>query len=103
LRSLVDARLQGTAGTPSGAVSRQFLDTLQTVAAAVAKTGNATVESMNYRTGVMELQVRAPSADSLDSIRKLVVESGKLKAEIQSSNSVGEQIQGRIRISRSGA
>jgi general secretion pathway protein L len=102
LRALIDARLQGTGGTPGGA-SGQFLDTLQTVASAVAKTGNATVESMNFRSGIMELQVRAPSADSLDSIRKLVTEDGKLKAEIQSSNSVGEEIQGRIRISGKGA
>ena len=98
LRTLIDARLQGTGGAPAGA-SGQFLDTLRTVAGAVAKTGNATVESMNFRAGIMELQVRAPSADSLDSIRKLVTEDGKLKAEIQSSNSVGEEIQGRIRIS----
>ena len=103
LRALVDARLHGTSGATSGATSRQFLETLQTVAGAVAKTGNATVEGLNYRAGVMELQVRAPSADSLDSIRKLVTENGKLKAEIQSSNSVGEEIQGRIRISGNGA
>jgi len=103
LRALVDARLQGAGGVASGATGRQFLETLQTVAGAVAKTGNATVEGMNYRAGIMELQVRAPSADSLDSIRKLVTENGKLKAEIQSSNSVGEEIQGRIRISGNGA
>jgi general secretion pathway protein L len=102
LRTLIDARLQGTGGAPAAA-SGQFLETLQTVAGAVAKTGNATVESMNFRAGIMELQVRAPSADSLDSIRKLVTEDGKLKAEIQSSNSVGEEIQGRIRISGKGA
>jgi general secretion pathway protein L len=103
LRALVDARLQGSNGTPSAAGKQRFLATLQIVAGAVAKTGNATVEGMNYRAGVMELQVRAPSADSLDSIRKLVTENGDLKAEIQSSNSVGDEIQGRIRISVGGA
>jgi len=103
LRTLVDARLQGAGGTPSGGGKRRFLETLQTVAGAVAKTGNATVEGMNYRAGVMELQVRAPSAESLDSIRKLVTEESGLKAEIQSSNSVGDEIQGRIRISGDGA
>jgi len=103
LRSVVDARLEGAGGTPSGTGKRQFLETLKTVAGAVAKTGNATVEGMNYRAGVMELQVRAPSADSLDSIRKLVTENGGLKAEIQSSNSVGDEIQGRIRITGGGA
>ena len=50
----------------------------------------------------MELTLRVPSADSLDSIRKLVTEGGRLNAEIQSSNAEGEQIQGRIRITPAG-
>lgn len=103
LRGLVDARLKGGDSTASTAAARQFLETLRTVALAVAKTGNATIEGLNYRAGVLELQVRAPSADSLDTIRKLVVEAGKLKAEIQSSNAAGDQIQGRIRITGNGA
>ncbi len=103
LRRLVDARLQG-AGNPAGAAgSRQFLQTLETVADAVAKASDAHVEGMNYRAGVMELQVRAPSADALDTIRRLVTEGGKLQADIQSSNSAGDQIQGRIRIAAAGA
>jgi len=102
LRALVDARLSG--GAPaSGTSGRKFLETMQTVAVAVAKTGNAKIEGLNYRAGVLELQVRAPSAESLDTIRKFVVEAGSLKADIQSSNAVGDEIQGRIRISGAGA
>jgi general secretion pathway protein L len=103
LRGLVNARLQGGAGAASGAATRQFLETLGTVALAVSKAGNASIQGLNYRAGVLELQVRAPSADSLDTIRKLVAEAGKLKAEIQSSNAAGDQIEGRIRISGNGA
>jgi general secretion pathway protein L len=103
LKALVAARLQGGSAAGAGAASRQFLNTLQTVAVAVAKTGNATIEGLNYRAGVLELQVRAPSADALDTIRKFVVEAGKLKAEIQSSNAAGDEIQGRIRITGAGA
>ncbi|MEO7387058.1 MAG: type II secretion system protein GspL [Gammaproteobacteria bacterium] len=103
LRSLVDAQLNGAGGTAAAAASRQFLETMQTVSVAVAKTGNAKVEGVNYRGGVLELQVRAPSAEALDTIRKFVVEAGKLKADIQSSNAVGDEIQGRIRISGAGA
>lgn len=97
LRAVVNSRLQGAA--PASGASRQFLETLRTVAGAVAKAGDANIEGLNYRAGVMELQVRAPSAESLDTIRKLVSESGRLQAEIQSSNSAGDHIQGRIRIS----
>ena len=103
LRALVDARLQSGGPASAAAGGRQFLETLRTVSTAVTKTGNATIESINYRSGVMELQVRAPSADTLDSIRKLVSEAGTLKAEIQSSNAAGDQIQGRIRITGNGA
>ncbi|MEO8223713.1 MAG: type II secretion system protein GspL [Gammaproteobacteria bacterium] len=103
LRAVVADRLGGSNSAASSPASRQFLRTLQTVAVAVAKTGNATIEGINYRAGVMELQVRAPSADALDTIRKFVAEAGQLKAEIQSSNAVGDEIQGRIRISGSGA
>ncbi|MEO8443423.1 MAG: type II secretion system protein GspL [Gammaproteobacteria bacterium] len=103
LGALVAARLEGNSSAAQGAASRQFLYTLQTVAVAVAKTGNATIEGINYRAGVMELQVRAPSADALDTIRKFVAEAGRLQAEIQSSNAAGDEIQGRIRISSSGA
>lgn len=98
VRALVDQRLQ--AGTPEQglAAGRQFLDTLRTVAGAVSRTGSTRIETLNYRAGVMELTLRVPNADSLDSIRKLVTESGNLSAEIQSSNAEGEQIMGRIRI-----
>ncbi len=102
LERLVDARLQGAGAMAAAAGSQQFLQTLKIVAGAVAKTGDAHIEAMNYRAGVMELQVRAPSADALDSIRRLVSEGGHLKADIQSSNSDGDQIQGRIRIAVAG-
>lgn len=99
LRPLVSAKLEQAATGGNGAAGPRFLDTLQTIAVAVAKTGNARIEGVNYRAGVLELQVRAPSAESLDTIRRFVVEAGGLKAEIQSSNAVGDEIQGRIRVS----
>ena len=103
LRELVNTKLQSGDSAAASAAARAFLETLQTVAVAVTKAGNATVEGLNYRGGVLELQIRAPSADSLDTIRRFVVEAGNLKAEIQSSNAAGDEIQGRIRISGSGA
>lgn len=103
LRNLVNTQLQGDRSVAAGAAGRQFLDTMQTVAVAVAKTGNARIEGLNYRGGVLELQVRAPSAEALDTIRKFVVEAGNLKADIQSSNAAGDEIQGRIRIAGAGA
>lgn len=98
VRTLVDERLRAANPEQGMAMGRQFLDTLRIVAGAVSRTGSTRIETLNYRAGVMELTLRVPNADSLDSIRKLVTESGRLSAEIQSSNAEGEQIQGRIRI-----
>ena len=102
IRGLVSARLQAAPAGGNAGQGSQFLSTLRTVADAVTRTGSASIESLNYRAGVLELQVRAPSAETLDGIRRLVAENGQLKAEIQSSNAVGEQIQGRIRITTGG-
>ncbi len=102
VRALVDQRLQASSPEQGLAAGRQFLDTLRTVAGAVSRTGSAQIEALNYRAGIMELTLRVPSADTLDSIRKIVTEDGRLNAEIQSSNAQGEQIQGRIRITQPG-
>lgn len=102
LRDLLDVRLREAGAAPS-ASGGQFLDTLRIVARAMAASGDARLENLNYRTGVMELQIRAPSADVLDRISRTVSEGGRLKAEIQSANADGDQIAGRIRISPGGA
>jgi type II secretory pathway component PulL len=100
-RVLLEQSVEAQAGPAPG--SAKFLDTLQSVAAAVAATREARLEAVNYRTGIIDLQIRAPSADSLDRIRQQVVDGAGLKAEIQSANADGDQIQGRIRISAGGA
>lgn len=94
-------RIRGVAG--GNVADRQFLETLRIVAGALDASADARLESLSYRGGVMELQIRAPSADTLDSIRRTVMGDGRLKAEIQSANADDDQIQGRIRISGSGA
>lgn len=102
LRGILDLRLKEAGAAPS-AGGAQFLDTLRIVAKAMAASGDARLENLNYRTGVMELKIRAPSADVLDRISRTVSEGGRLKAEIQSANAEGDQIAGRIRISPGGA
>jgi general secretion pathway protein L len=102
VRALLDQRLKD-AGAAAAAPGRQFMDTLKVVAGAVAASGEARLENLSYRAGVMELQIRAPSADVLDKISRSVSEGGRLKAEIQSANADGDQIAGRIRITPGGA
>jgi hypothetical protein len=48
----------------------------------------------------MELRVRAPDVQTLDRIQQRVVESGNLKAQIQSANAAGDEVIGRLQITR---
>jgi type II secretory pathway component PulL len=77
---------------------------MKTVAIAVSESAGADtkVETINYRSGVMELRVRAPSVESLDAIRKAIVEDTGLSAEIQSANPEGDKVLGRLQIRGSG-
>lgn len=103
-QSLLESKLREL-GASSGSGNRSpFLDTMKTVAIAVSESAGADtkVETINYRSGVMELRVRAPSVESLDAIRKAIVEDTGLSAEIQSANPEGDKVLGRLQIRGSG-
>lgn len=103
-RAVLDQRLAELAGGGGGAgPGDDFLPTLRLVAEAVRGAGDTRVESLNYRAGVFELQVKAPSAATLDQIQKAVTADGRRTAEIQSANADGDQVQGRLRIATGAA
>jgi general secretion pathway protein L len=85
-----------------GGASREFLDTLQIVAGAIGPDGEARIEALSYRAGVLDLRVRAPNVEAIDKIQQSVAASGKLAAEIQSANASGSEVLGRIQITRAG-
>lgn len=101
-RALLQSKLRGLRGQSGGGAETEFLDTLTAVAGAVSSGKNTKLESINYRSGVMELRVLAPNVEALDTIQKEIVKSGGLDAEIQSANPEGDQVRGRIQI-RGGA
>ena len=104
-RALFDSKLRGLGGKNPAAAGAGFLDTLNSVAGAVAKKNGATVtiDSINYRSGIMELRVVAPDVEALDEIRELISKDANLQAEIQSANPDGERVRGRLQIKRTGA
>jgi general secretion pathway protein L len=97
-RALLDSRLAQSGAAAGPAVGDEFLPTLKVLAEAIAQSGDAQLESLSYRAGVFDLQVRAPSAATLDKIRQFVTADGTRTAEIQSANAEGDQVQGRIRV-----
>ncbi|MBT8444144.1 MAG: hypothetical protein KJO13_05325, partial [Gammaproteobacteria bacterium] len=104
-RALLQSKLRGLGSGDAGGSATEFLDTLTVVAGAVAGADDvdARLETINYRSGVMELRVTAPNVEALDSIQKEIVRNGSLEAEIQSANPEGELVRGRIQIRSPGA
>jgi general secretion pathway protein L len=80
-----------------------FLETLQVVATAVRAGAGTQLESVDYRSGVMELRLRAPDVETLDKIQREIISGGRFNAEIQSANADNDQVLGRLRISVRGA
>lgn len=89
-------------GERNAAAPQEFLNALDAVARAFAASNEARIEAFSYRPGSMELRVRAPSVEILDRIQQAVTGSGNLKAQIQSANSSGSEVIGRLQITRSG-
>ena len=103
-RALLQSKLRALGRGPADGGATEFLDTLQRVAGAVSKDNNstATLETINYRGGTMELRVLAPDVEALDMIQKQIAGDGTLQAEIQSANPEGDGVRGRIQIKSSG-
>ncbi|HJP39880.1 MAG TPA: type II secretion system protein GspL [Gammaproteobacteria bacterium] len=104
-RALFESKLRSLGRKNPQAAGGGFLGTLDHVAGAIGKQNGtlATIESINYRSGIMELRVVAPDVDSLDKIRESISKESGLQAEIQSANPDGDQVQGRLQIKPAGA
>lgn len=104
-RALVDSKMRALGAARPGAGDRGFLTTLDRVAAAITDKESATanIESIDYRSGIMELRVVAPNVETLDRIRQSISRDAGLEAEIQSANPEGDGVRGRLQIRPAGA
>ena len=90
------------AGREAAGSATGFIDALTTLAEAVAEIQEITMETVNYRNGILTLRLQAPSVDSLDRLQQLVSRSGEFSANIQSANPTDEGIEGRMQIKHRG-
>jgi general secretion pathway protein L len=102
VRAQFDSQLRAL-GASRPTDNSTFLDALQIVAGAVKKDAATKVEGIDYRSGVMELRLRAPSVETLDRIQRDIAEGGRFDAEIQSANADDGAVLGRMRVSVAGA
>jgi general secretion pathway protein L len=102
VRGQFDSQLRalGAAGPTDNGL---FLNALQTVARAIGQGGGARLEGVDYRSGVMELRLRAPSVEALDRIQRDIAGDGHFEAEIQSANADDGAVLGRLRVRVAGA
>ncbi|KPK59499.1 MAG: hypothetical protein AMJ59_10745 [Gammaproteobacteria bacterium SG8_31] len=86
-----------------GVSDAPFLKSLEALGRAVGTAPGTTVESLSYRSGVMEVKLSAPSVDSLDAIQRSIEAARMLDASILSANPRGDAVEGRIQLTESGA
>jgi len=88
-------------GTPEA--PQAFLPSMQQLGVALAENKSAQIEAISYRAGVVDIRLSAPDVATLDRIQKIISQSGRFSASIQSTDQVGELVNSRIQIREVGA
>jgi len=90
------------ARTGRTAAPQVFLQSLEHLSRALAENGDARIEAISYRAGVVDIRVSAPNVATLDSIQQTIGESGRFTASIQSTDQDGDRINSRMQIAARG-
>jgi general secretion pathway protein L len=90
------AQMQGALGV-GGAAGGGLLPAMSVIAQAMAQAPEARVRSVSFRNNVIELNLTAPTIESLDGIKQGMNRDG-ITAEIQSANPNGPVIDGRLQL-----
>ncbi len=79
-----------------------FLQSMQHLSRAMQQNKDAQVQAISFRAGIIDLRITAPNVATLDSIQRVIDESGQFTAAIQSTDQDGEKVSSRIQIQESG-
>ena len=90
------AQVQGVLARAGGGAGA-LLPAVSLLAQAVAQAPATRVEGMNFRGGVLELRVVAPTVEALDGIRQAMSSRGAT-VELQSTNPRNQQVEGRLHV-----
>jgi general secretion pathway protein L len=91
------ARLQG------GAASSDALPLLARIAPSIAGSGRYTIDGLEFRSGILDLVVRADGIAALDQLRETLAALPDLQVELTSANPGVGGYEGRLRIRERGA
>ena len=87
----------------AGTASPVFLQSLRELSNAMAQNSNASVESVSYRAGVIDVRVTSSDVETVGNIQKAISASGQFVASIQSTDKVADRINSRIQIREAGS
>ena len=90
------AQVQGVLAH-AGAGQGALLPAIALLAQAVTQTPATRVEGLNYRGGILELRVVAPSIEALDGLRRVMSSRGA-QVELQSTNPRDQLVEGRLQV-----
>jgi len=94
-RALMDSALKRFS---SGSESGGLLHVLAEVAPVLGSSTRSALRSIEYHNGTLELGVRAPDVPTLDLMRERLGNVPGLKAEVTAANTVGDGVDGRVRV-----
>lgn len=80
-----------------------FLPSLRQLGEAMAQNASASIETISYRAGVIDVRITSPDVATLDNIQKAVSLSGQFQASIQSTDQVADRISSRLQIREAGS
>jgi general secretion pathway protein L len=90
------AQMQGALGGAGGS-GGALLPAMSVIAQAMAQAPAARLKSVSYRNNVIELNLSAPTIESLDGIKQGMNRDG-ITAEIQSATPSGDAVDGRLQV-----
>ena len=94
-RQLMDSALLRLRG---GGDAGGMLDLLARIGSVVSTATRVAVKTIEYHNATLEIALRAPDVATLDIVRERIANLGGLKAEITSSTSGSDGVEGRLRI-----
>ena len=75
-----------------------LLQSMQHLGDALQDNEAASIQAVSYRSGITNVRLTAPSVAVLDSIQRLIDESGTFQADIQSTDQNDDEVNSRIEI-----
>ncbi len=97
-----EGRVGGSGASADGGAPSVFLESLTELGAAVSNNNSAKIQAINYRSGVVDVLLTAPTVAVLDNIRRGIDDGGQFAANIQSTEQGDDEVKSRIQIREEG-